>query len=204
MPMALLCCIAAIAVCMLAVSAMRVARRERLALRFGTPWVIPILAVSVLCSAFAAQHAATIFAAAALVLAMSALSVCAVTDVQTGYVFDAVTIGSFVCILVLSAMQGDASATLGGAAVTAAALGILYAVSLGRGLGLGDVKLGACIGAMLGATDGVAALGLAFVLGGAYAASVLLLRRAKRGTAVRFAPYLAAAAFSVALYRAMV
>jgi leader peptidase (prepilin peptidase)/N-methyltransferase len=74
---------------------------------------------------------------------------------------------------------------------------------LGRGLGLGDAKLACCIGAALGPSDGLASLGIAFVLGGAYAGFLLVSRRGRRSDAVPFAPYLAFGTVLMSLYRSI-
>lgn len=76
----------------------------------------------------------------------------------------------------------------------------LYALTHGRGLGLGDAKLACCIGAATGAANGLESLGTAFVLGGTYAAYLLASKRACRKDELRFAPYLAAGLAAVALH----
>lgn len=76
----------------------------------------------------------------------------------------------------------------------------LYALTHGRGLGLGDAKLACCIGAATGAANGLESLGTAFVLGGTYAAYLLASKRARRKDELRFAPYLAAGLAAVALH----
>jgi len=77
----------------------------------------------------------------------------------------------------------------------------MWMLSRGRAIGLGDVKFAACIGAALGSLQGELALGVAFVLGGTYAA-VALVRGSRRDASTCFAPYLAAASFAVVCWRA--
>ena len=157
-----------------------------------------------LLSAFAqaaCMRTAGVLAGTALTLTVSVCTVAAVTDVSTGYVFDRVTFPAIAATLACSAFEGSLAHALLGIAVAAGALAALYALTMGRGLGLGDVKLAACIGAGLGALDAALALGTAFVIGGAYGAYLLATRRALRGDALRFAPYLAAGVAIVSLVR---
>jgi prepilin signal peptidase PulO-like enzyme (type II secretory pathway) len=128
--------------------------------------------------------------------------VCAATDAATGYVFDGVTIPALLAILELQLSIGATPALIG-TAIGGGVLFALYAGTFGRGLGLGDVKLACCIGAGLGSEGVSFALGFAFVVGGAYAAYLLLTRRGARGDEIPFAPYLASGTLAVALYRSL-
>jgi prepilin signal peptidase PulO-like enzyme (type II secretory pathway) len=123
-----------------------------------------------------------------------------VTDAQTGYILDLVTIPALAAVLLFSFAAGTSASAFGGATAASVALGSVYAITLGRGLGLGDVKLAACIGAVLGARDALTALGVAFIAGGIYAGFVLITRRGRRGDAVHFAPYLAGGTLMMSLY----
>jgi leader peptidase (prepilin peptidase)/N-methyltransferase len=135
------------------------------------------------------------------VASMAAVTVCAATDSFSGYVFDAVTLPAFGAILALASFQHHFLFAAAGALAAGAAMALLYAVTMGRGLGLGDVKLACCIGAALGAYDALASLDAAFVAGGVYAAFLLLTRRGSRGDEMRFAPYLAAGMAALSVYR---
>lgn len=73
----------------------------------------------------------------------------------------------------------------------------LHLVTRGRGIGLGDVKAAAVIGASFGAAYGIAVLGAAFVLGTLVVLPAVALGRIARGDAVPFAPYLASATLVV-------
>lgn len=129
--------------------------------------------------------------ASAFIPAFGAVVTGAAFDAACGYVFDAVTAPAL-ALIALAAIAGESSAgTLMGAAAAGSALGMLYAITRGRGLGLGDVKLAACLGAGTGVSGGLEALGVAFVAGGAYAAFLLLTKRASRGDEMRFAPFMA-------------
>jgi prepilin signal peptidase PulO-like enzyme (type II secretory pathway) len=67
-----------------------------------------------------------------------------------------------------------------GAAITAAPLLFLWTLSRGRWLGLGDVKLAASIGALLGIAGGLTALWFAYVIGAAVALSLIGAARLMR------------------------
>lgn len=129
---------------------------------------------------------------ASIVFAFGAAIVGAACDAVCGYVFDAITMPAFLLTCACVLWAGTAAAAAEGAVAAAGVLGILYVITCGRGVGLGDVKLAACIGAGIGVAGGLEALGVAFVSGGAYAAYVLLAKRARRGDELCFAPYLAA------------
>ncbi|GAA1630353.1 prepilin peptidase [Georgenia ruanii] len=99
-------------------------------------------------------------------------------------------------VLVTAAATGDAWAVLG-RAVAAALVSLVgyFVLALLRsgGLGLGDVKLGGLLGLWLGwfgwahVLTGVLA---AFVLGGVIALVLLVTRRASRGSAIAFGPWM--------------
>ena len=116
----------------------------------------------------------------------------AIHDARTGYIPDRVSLGGFIIICACSYAAGTLPNALLGAGTAGGALAFLYAVTAGRGLGLGDVKLALSIGAALGPILGLVALGLAFIFGACIAIALLVLRRIGRGHEMYFAPYLAA------------
>jgi prepilin signal peptidase PulO-like enzyme (type II secretory pathway) len=124
--------------------------------------------------------------------ALCGSSAAAIIDLRTGYIPDAVTRTTALVALTLAALGGDAPAACSGAWSVGGALLGLHLLTRGRGIGLGDVKLGSAIGAGLGAGAGLAALAAAFVSGAVYAAWLLIARRARRGDEIRFGPFLAA------------
>jgi leader peptidase (prepilin peptidase)/N-methyltransferase len=98
-------------------------------------------------------------------------------------------------LLVLAAQQGQWS-TFGRALAAGAVLGVAFlvlALISPRSLGLGDVKLAALLGVLLGwfgwssVLTGVVAT---FLLGGVAAVVLLALGRASRSTALAFGPWL--------------
>jgi prepilin signal peptidase PulO-like enzyme (type II secretory pathway) len=140
---------------------------------------------------------------AAIVIAFGAAIAGAACDAACGYVFDAITLPALASMLLVAAVTHDVARVLTGAAAAGGALALLYAITRGRGLGLGDVKLACCIGAASGTRMALEALGIAFVLGGAYAGFVLLTRRGNRKDEMRFGPYLLAGFAAVALRGAL-
>jgi len=124
-------------------------------------------------------------------LIVAATAVAAITDLQTGLIYDAAVVPTLLAILATGVLEGQSMMRFAGAGACFAVLGSLYIFTRGRGIGLGDLKLGACMGAALGAAPGVAAIGIAFIAGGFAATALLASGRAGRKTEVRFAPYLA-------------
>jgi leader peptidase (prepilin peptidase)/N-methyltransferase len=152
----------------------------------------PLLPIVVAASAGAAAlggvHASAIAATAGAAVA-------GVVDARTGSIFDPLTAAVLFASLALSALDGSLADGLNGAACLGGALLFLHALSGGRGLGLGDVKLGAGLGMALGFSAGVAAIALAFVFGGAYGTWLLASKRASAGASIRFGPFMAAGTF---------
>lgn len=84
--------------------------------------------------------------------------------------------------------------TLGGAALGAGALALLWLITRGRGIGLGDVKIMLPLGALFGPAVTVVLLFLAFVAGGIVGLFLLVTGRATMKTPVPFGPFLTGAA----------
>ena len=131
--------------------------------------------------------------------ALAGTFVAAAIDARTGFIPDRVTRATALIALVLAASDGGAMLACAGAFAVGGSLLALHLLTRGRGLGLGDVKLGTAIGAGFGPSAGMFALGAAFVAGGAFAAWLLATRRARRGDAIRFGPFLAAGSLAAAL-----
>lgn len=148
-------------------------------------------------------HHANTAPAAVFVLAFGAIAASAAFDAVCGYVFDAITLPCLAAMVVLAALSQCLMTFAGGAAAAGGSLALLYAITRGRGLGFGDVKLACCIGGCAGAIGGLAALGIAFVLGGIWAAFLLVTKQRHRGDELRFAPYMAAGVAIVTLYGAL-
>jgi leader peptidase (prepilin peptidase)/N-methyltransferase len=128
---------------------------------------------------------------APLIAVLPGTLVAAAIDARTGRIPDVVSVTTAAIVLFASVLAGTLGAALAGAICAGAALLLLHVATRGRGLGLGDVKLAVAIGAALGTTSGLVALGIAFVAGAAYGVVLLVLGRAGRRSALPFAPFLA-------------
>jgi leader peptidase (prepilin peptidase) / N-methyltransferase len=131
--------------------------------------------------------------------ALAGTLVAACADVRTGLMPDTLTRTTALAALGCTIASGVVPFACGGAYAVGGALLALHLLTGGRGIGLGDVKLGTAIGIGFGPVAGLVALGAAFVLGGAYASWLLVTRRARRGDAIRFGPFLAAGTLFAAL-----
>lgn len=82
---------------------------------------------------------------------------------------------------------------LAGAGIWLLAIGGIWFLSGGRGMGMGDVKLAPALGLITGWVGvGSAVVGLmsAWLIGGVVAVGLILARRARSGTAIPFGPFL--------------
>lgn len=138
--------------------------------------------------------------AASALVALGGTLVAACADARTGLIPDTITRTTALAALCCALAHGAAPIACGGAYAVGGALLALHLLTRGHGLGLGDVKLGTAIGVGFGPMAGILVLGAAFVLGGAYASWLLLTRRAQRGDAIRFGPFLAAGTAAVACF----
>jgi len=159
---------------------------------------------SVLLAALAALFAGglgnwTLAAAAAAATLVAAL-ISALTDVRSGYVFDRALLLAAVPVLGFGFAAGSLPMRLVAALVIGALYAIPYAVSRGRGFGLGDVKLGVLLGAGVGLAGGLSAFVGSFVAGAVFALVGLSLGRLDRKATLPFAPFIAiGAAFGLAV-----
>lgn len=122
-----------------------------------------------------------------------------VVDLRARRLPNAIVLPSYPALALLLALAswlaGDPAA-LAGAAIGAAGLFGLYlliALAIPRGMGAGDVKLAGLLGLVLGWIGGEAVLlgaAAAFLAGGAFSLALLLSRRAGRGTAIPFGPWM--------------
>lgn len=124
-----------------------------------------------------------------------ATALCAVTDVATGLVFDEVAALGLTACWCASALLGvqHVVCAIAGAWCGFALLAAVHFATRRRGLGWGDVKLGAVAGAALGAPLVAHAIGAAFVIGALSVLPGLLRGHCRFGERIAFAPYLAVA-----------
>jgi prepilin signal peptidase PulO-like enzyme (type II secretory pathway) len=156
----------------------------------------PLLPVA---TAITACVAAIAGISAPAVAASAGVAVAGLVDARTGSIYDPLTASMLLASLVLAVVNGSVLDACCGAAAVGAALLALHAISKRRGIGLGDVKLGAALGMALGLSGGLTAIALAFVFGGAYGVWLLATRRAQRGASIRFGPFIAAGTFATLL-----
>lgn len=184
------------ATCIYAVVARVAERRSGAALGSRAFRIASILTGPVACLVLSLRHSAITAAA----LALCAAVICVRTDLTCGLIFDSVTFTAIVLLLLRAGTSATLEEAALGCAALAAAMVALWAVTAGRGIGLGDVKFAAVIGAAFGWAWGFAALGAAFVAGAAVATVLLATRRASQKTAMPFAPFLAVGcAFAAAM-----
>lgn len=176
-------------------AAMLACKRCGVRTQIVTPLSIAVLSVCWLVQSTFSTQVTSFWESVLLVVVTGCVAVSAVTDAGTGYIFDLVTLPGFGVALLIGAITGSLVPIGEGMLLVSGAIALLHVASRGRGIGLGDAKLAACIGALLGARNGLRALAFAFVLGGLYAAAQLLSRRARGKHSVPFAPYLAAGVF---------
>ena len=76
------------------------------------------------------------------------------------------------------------------ALIGGAFLGLVFLITRGRAMGLGDVKLAFALGLLMGYPDGIVALMLAFIVGALVSGGLLLIRKKKIKEYVPFGPFI--------------
>lgn len=147
-------------------------------------WIIGGCAVV---GAAVTPHAADMEQVAIFAVVISALAAIWCTDVKYGIVPDAFTLAPLGLILLLALLRQEPWPFLY-AAVPFAPFAVTAAISKGRGLGWGDVKLAALGGAVLGAQLALPVFAAACLVAVAYA-----YIRGRQSQPIAFAPYLACA-----------
>jgi leader peptidase (prepilin peptidase)/N-methyltransferase len=171
----------------------RAARRRGVFLRAAsTCWLAMVL--------LAVLAVAASWVKVTLAVALVAIAVAAVTDAQSGFIFDPLVIAGTIGSVVAAALAGEGVSSLYGAAAAAGAVFCIWALTQGRGIGFGDVKVAAVIGAGFGPLDGLSAVGLSFIIGSAIATARMFVGKARFGTSVRFGPYLLAGSVCLLAY----
>jgi len=108
---------------------------------------------------------------------------------------DAFVVPCAVFALAFSFAQHRVLAGLESAAIAGGTFGLIYLVTRGRGMGLGDVKLAAALGLAFSAGGGVALVASSFVIGALVAVPVLAAGSRGRRDALPFGPFLVVAAY---------
>ncbi len=135
-----------------------------------------------------------------LLLAWGLVGLClAMIDVDHHRLPDALTLPMLAVTaagLLLAQLLGDPGSWLAaawGVVIWLGVVGGLWALSRGRGMGLGDVKLAPSLGALLGWISlGSAVVGLlaAFIVGALVGIALMIAHRAGRGSRIAFGPFL--------------
>lgn len=93
---------------------------------------------------------------------------------------------------------------IGGALFGLVFFGLIIFLSRGRGMGLGDLKMAAALGFLFAWPSILVLVALAFILGGIWAAGVLLLGKKSMKDAVPFGPFLALAGVLVIFFGSVI
>lgn len=166
-------------------------------------WRYPVVElITGLVYALIASVTAEYWSQLALTVVASLMIVLALIDLVQGILPDALTLGGTAFAVVVNLALGSSNVLGGttsafdgwqwGILVGVGTLGGLVIITKGRGMGLGDVKLGALIGASLGGSATVLALWIAFLTGAIIGIGLVVTKRARwRSTELPFGPYLA-------------
>lgn len=133
-------------------------------------------------------------------LLTAVLVVAAFIDINEGIVPDALNLSGLIMALGLSFFTIGIRASLVGAVGFALIFFIIALLSRG-GMGGGDIKLAALIGAFTGFPGALLVILISSWLGGLWAIALLLRGGAGLKTAIKFAPFLAIAAWLVWMYQ---
>lgn len=131
-----------------------------------------------------------------LIVAITALLVVlAVIDFRTFLLPDSFIAGLGIVVLAWVTYRAPSwTSVLGGIGIGAGFLLLLWMLTRGEGIGLGDVKLMLPLGALVGSQGTIVLLFIAFCVGGLYGLFLLARRAATLKTAVPFGPFLIGAA----------
>jgi len=143
---------------------------------------------------------AAFFTSALQFLAIAMLIILFIIDLKTLILPDKYIIGLALISLLVLTINHSFISGLQGAAAGAGILSLLWLVTRGKGLGLGDVKLMIPVGLLLGFSQTGLLLFLAFTLGGVISLILLATKQVTMKTAVPFGPYLAGLAIVFILF----
>lgn len=120
-------------------------------------------------------------------------------DLDEGIIPDVITIPGVVLGLVVSFVTIGFFPALWGALAFGGVLFLVAVISKG-GMGGGDIKLAAVIGAFTGLPGAAVTLLLSSFMGAVFGITLMLMGRAGRKTPVKFGPFLAVAAYTAYLF----
>lgn len=124
------------------------------------------------------------------------LIVSAFIDIEEGIIPDVITYPGMVAGVLFSSFSVGLKSSLWGGLFFGLVFLLIVILTRG-GMGLGDVKLAAVIGVFTGLEGAWLVFILASLMGGCWAACLVLLRKADRKTAVKFGPFLALAGYVI-------
>lgn len=142
-----------------------------------------------------------IFKTLAWCLFFSYLLIIFVYDLKYYLILDQVTLPAIVLIFIINLFLGFSWATLLlGALVGGGFFFLQFAISKGKWIGGGDIRLGLLLGVMLAWPQVLTALFLAYLLGSLFAIGLLLKGKKHWGDKLPFGTFLSLATFIVLLY----
>jgi prepilin signal peptidase PulO-like enzyme (type II secretory pathway) len=124
----------------------------------------------------------------------SLLTICAATDLSSGYIFDVLTYPGILLGLMFSLGQGELAAAAAGMLLLGSVYGLVLLVSRG-GMGGGDVKMGMMIGAFCRLEGAFLTFILSAMLAAVFVLVLIGRKKAVRGMEIRFGTFLAAGGY---------
>lgn len=128
-----------------------------------------------------------------LAVAVYSLILIAFHDAKTQSIPDLFTAVLFISTLLYQLLPTSSltfTDVIIGALIPLIFFGGLWIVSRGSWIGSGDILLGACIGLLLGIKLTLLSLFLAYIIGAAFALTLIMLKRTKLGCHIAFGPFL--------------
>ena len=153
---------------------------------------VALLAPSIIQQGLPSFQSVLLFIAACILLVLTRIDVKHMV-LPDGFVFSLAIVGMWYALVRGDSLDGIAIAVTIGAVT----LYLLWAVTLGRGIGFGDVKLMIPLGILLGIQGIITLLFFSFFLGGAFGIFLLLTKKATAKTAIPFGPFLAGTALYI-------
>lgn len=124
-----------------------------------------------------------------------------VYDLRYMEILDRFTVPAMGVALLANVYLGtDPRSLLVGAAVIGGFFLVQYAISEGRWIGAGDIRMGFLMGFMLGLTNGLAALFLAYLIGALFGIVLIATKRADGNTPIPFGTFLALGTLATLLF----
>ncbi|MDD4995434.1 MAG: prepilin peptidase [Patescibacteria group bacterium] len=122
-------------------------------------------------------------------------------DLRWGIILDQVSLPSIIAALSINLLLGVSWFSLIiAAALGASFFGLQFAISRGKWIGAGDIRMGALMGAMLGWPSILVGLFLAYILGSAVAVPLLISKTKKMKSTIPLGPFLAVGTFVAMLW----